>query len=445
VVTSILDNPRAPLSTTPWGPASELRSRQLRPGPGNVPAAVARNQRERLYGATVATVAEYGYESTRVADILQVAGVSRSAFYRHFDNKLECFLATLDAIAKLAGGPMAGFFYDDGTRTWHERLEAVFDGLVEMILAQPAAARIWLIEIHAAGPPAVDRMERLTDQLADFATNVIGETSDRPGMPAEGVRAMLGGLRQIIHTRLRHDREQELPQLVPDLLEWALGYGAPPARLRKPRKSPHLPMPTPDPDEQRRRILTSIANLAAEQGYQEMTITEISQRAAVSLSTFYNHFDSKQTAFMAALDEAERQVVEVTLPFYQQGSDWPHAARDVIHAFFAFNATHPELSQLGGLRIFSGGGQGLDRHEVATTRFGAVLHGGYRERPDVSPIVSEAISGSIAALVYQQIRRHGAERLYEFAGIASFIALAPFIGSDEACRLANEGWHPVSA
>lgn len=255
---------------------------------------------------------------------------------------------------------------------------------------------------------------------------------------------MLGGLRQIIHTRLRHDGEEELPELVPDLLDWALSYGAPPARLRRPRKPPPLPPPSLDPDEQRRRILATVTDLVVEQGYQEMTITEISQRAAVSLTTFYDRFDSKQTAFMAALDDAERQVVEVTRPVYLRAPDWPRAARDVIHAFFAFNATHPAISQLGGLRIFSGGAQGLDRHEDATARFGTILHTGYREHPDVRPIVGEAVSGSLAALIYEQIRRGEPERLYEIAGIASFLALAPFVGPGEACRLANEGWHPAS-
>jgi len=444
VVASLLDSRRAPLSATPWGAADELRSRQLRPGPGNDPEAVARNQRERLYGATVATVAEHGYESTRVADILQLAGVSRSAFYRHFDNKLECFLATLDALSELAAGPMAAVYGSDGSRSWHARLESVFEGLVELILVQPAAARVWLVEIYAAGPQAVDRMERLADRLEAFAVDAIGETPGHPGMPPEGVRAVLGGLRQIIHTRLRHDREEELPELVPALVEWALSYGAPPTRLRKPRKPPPLPTPTPEPDEQRRRIVAGVIDVIAEQGYQDTTITEISQRAAVSLTTFYNHFDSKQAAFVAAVDEAERQVVEVTLPVYDGATDWTHAARDAIHAFLAFNATHPGLSRLGGLQIFSGGAEGLDRHEDATARFGAVLHAGYRARPDKSPIVGEAISGSLAALIYQQIRRRGPEHLYEVAGIASFLALTPFVGTAAACELANEGWRPAT-
>lgn len=444
MVLSLVDTPRAAPTMTPWGPAEELRSRQLRPGPGHDPGAVERNQRQRILGATVAVVAEHGYETTRVADILDLAGVSRAAFYRHYANKLECFLATLDELAAMARNQVVDS-YRDSDRPWDERLLAVFEGLVEMILAQPAAARVWLVEIYSAGPQAVERMERLADQLERLTMDAIGETSERSGLPAEGVRAVLGGLRQIVSTRLRHGTEAELPALVPDLLDWALRYSAPSARLRRPRKPPRLPAPTPDPDEQRRRILAAVTELAAETSYQEMTTTEISQRAAISLTTFYNHFPSKREAFMAAIDDGERQLVEVALPAYEGAPDWPRAARDVIHAFFAFNATHPAMAQLGGQRIFSGGSQAIERHEHATGRFGAVLRMGYREYPDVNPIAAEAISASVAALLYQQIRRHGAERLYEVAGIASFIALAPFVGADEACALANAGWHPELA
>ena len=443
MVASLLDNRRAPLSMTPWGPAGELRARQLRPGPGKAPASVDRNQRERIYGATVATVAEHGYESTRVADIIALAGLSRSAFYRLFDNKLECFLATLDAIADLARAPVVEVYRESRGQDWRERLEAALGCLVGMILAQPAAARVWLVEIYAAGPAAVDRLDRVVDQLVAEASDSFGDVPGQPGMPPDGVRAVFGGLHQIIHTRLRHDREEELPELVPDLVEWALSYGSPPTRLRRPRKPPQLPEPTPDPDDQRRRILTATTDVIAEQCYQEMTITEISQRAAVSLTTFYNHFDSKQAAFVAALGEAERQVVEIAWPVFSSERNWSRAVRDAIYAFFAFNATHPALSRLGGLRSFSGGASGLARREDATARFASILHDGYRERPDLSPIVGEAVSGSLGALIYQTIARRGPEQMYSVAGIGSFLALAPFVGSDEACRLANEGWTPA--
>src|ERR1700750_45940 len=83
---------------TPWGDATELRARMMRPGRGTPRDEAERNQRERLFAAMVATVAEKGYEATTVADLVQLSGVSRSAFYRHFEDKQACFLAAIEAI-----------------------------------------------------------------------------------------------------------------------------------------------------------------------------------------------------------------------------------------------------------------------------------------------------------------------------------------------------------
>ena len=50
----------------------------------------------------VATVAEKGYEATTVADLVELSGVSRSAFYRHFADKQACFLAAIEALVEPA-------------------------------------------------------------------------------------------------------------------------------------------------------------------------------------------------------------------------------------------------------------------------------------------------------------------------------------------------------
>src|SRR5690348_16748478 len=74
---------------TPWGDASRLREMTLPPGRGTNAEEAAQNHRERLFGALVATVAEKGYEATTVADLVELSGVSRSAFYKHFGDKQE--------------------------------------------------------------------------------------------------------------------------------------------------------------------------------------------------------------------------------------------------------------------------------------------------------------------------------------------------------------------
>ena len=56
------------MTKTPWGNAAALRERKLRPGRGTPREEAERNQRERLFAAMVATVAEEGYEATTAVD-----------------------------------------------------------------------------------------------------------------------------------------------------------------------------------------------------------------------------------------------------------------------------------------------------------------------------------------------------------------------------------------
>jgi len=429
------------LTSTPWGPAEELRARKLSPGPSNSRDAVARNQRERLFGAMVAVVAKQGYERTRVADILGLAGISRSAFYKHFQNKHECFLATLDALVADAAWVVSKA--DLGGLPWEERLRTVFDAVIAMILNQPAAARVWFVEIYSAGPEAVARAERMGDALERLAADALRGTPDRADMPSELIRAVLGGLRQIVQTRLRHERQHELPSLVPDLLAWALSYRIPQARLRRPRKPPPLPQANPDPSEQRERIIAAVTEIVAEKGYVGMTITEIAQRAAISLSTFYAHFESKTDVFIAAIDDGERRLLETTLPVYRQATDWESAVHDGLHAFFAFLTRNTATARLGGVDIFTAGALALERHERSVQGFQMLLQPGYDAHPATNPLAAEAVGGAIAALMYQQLRRKGPERLYQVAPTATFLALAPFTGTERACEVANEDWRPT--
>src|SRR5690349_19967798 len=82
---------------TPWGDSETLRDRRLRPGPGASAEAVAENQRQRLFGALVACMTDRGYEDTRVADLVELSGVSSRSFYDLFPNKEACFVAAFEA------------------------------------------------------------------------------------------------------------------------------------------------------------------------------------------------------------------------------------------------------------------------------------------------------------------------------------------------------------
>src|SRR6476660_9647917 len=123
---------------TPWGDATELRARMLRPGRGMPREEADRNQRERLFAALVATVAEKGYEATTVADLVELSGVSRSAFYKQIGDKRECFLATIEALLEPAVEAAADVLTPGGEAPRDPAVaKAAFEGLIEGIVSQP--------------------------------------------------------------------------------------------------------------------------------------------------------------------------------------------------------------------------------------------------------------------------------------------------------------------
>ncbi len=439
------------MTTTPWGDATQLRARRLRPGPGADPVAVTRNQRERMYAAMVAAVSENSYEATRVADVVKLSGVSRSAFYKHFDDKLDCFLATLDELAVLAYRRLADAYDED--QPWEERLRNVADALLDLLLEQAAAARFCLVEVYAAGPEAVQRLDSAIFAAEGAAADAFEESPERGGMPRDVVRAIVGGILKTVHTRLRRGQEAELIHELPQLIDWALSYRTPPETLRRPRRQPDRgAAPTPDASAPYERLVTAITATIAERGYADTTMVEIADRAAfeqgqpgtrvvdraaASLSTFYGNFENKEAALLAAVEREREQSLATFRAAYEAEPEWPLALRAGIDALFGFLAAEPAAASVAIVDVFTAGHDALEAGDQTIQAFQIFLEPGHELAADRPPLVAEAVVNATYALVYGQIRQNRVQRLRELTPTAAFVQLAPFVGAPAACAAAN--------
>jgi AcrR family transcriptional regulator len=384
----------------------------------------------------VAVVAGRGYAATRVEDLLEVAGVSRNAFYRQFSDKRDCFVATIDALAD-AGGRLTLRAYREHEGTWDERLRAALETVAELIVAQPAAAHLCFVDVHAAGPEGLAHVERVGDDVERAMRTTLRESPERAAMPRDVVRALLGGLRKMAHTRLRLGREHELVDLVPEVMDWILSYRSPPEPLARPQAPPgEWAVRAPAPRDPRERILRAVTDLVAEKGYPALVVSEIAERASVSLTTLYAHFESKEAAFLATLEDAQRRVLEATLPGFD-ADDWEHAISRAAHAFFGFLAANPEMATLGAVGVWATGPPAFELRAQGLDSFKGLLSEGYRKHPNAPSIAAEAIGETIDALLYHHVRRRGADRLYELPPTSTFLTLAPFVGAEAACAVAN--------
>jgi AcrR family transcriptional regulator len=425
---------------TPWGDATELRERMMRPGRGVPREEAERNHRERLFAATVATVVEKGYDATRVADLVKLAGISRSAFYRQFADKRECFLATVeelvqptfDAVIARAGEAPPG----------EPRMRRMIEALLEVIASQPAASKACFVEIYAAGPEAVAVIERTTDRVERFALELFDQIPGREGMPPQLVRAMIGGLQKVIHKRLYRDEEAALIDLAPQLADWWLSYPPPPGRLQAPRRRAKRPRPfkerqaVANPAE---RVLRALAAVVAEKGYPEVTVAEIVERASTSQRTFYEHFANKEEALLAALDAGSALWLANTLPAFRRAQDWQHAVRGAYDGMFAFGLEEPEYTHLGAVEMYAAGKRALETRDRIMEQLEALLAPGYELAPRTPAIAAEAIGGAIHALAYDQVKERGATSLPDLVPMSTYLTLAPFLGAEQAFELASGG------
>lgn len=181
---------------------------------------IARSQRERLLDAAIDVVAEKGYAKTTIADLTKVAGISRTTFYELFPDKEACFLAAYDVAADVLARRVATAF--ESGDAWPERVRAGLEALLESLAAEPAVARLALVDFGAAGPAAqrryraaLQRMTPLFDEGRDFAP-------EGRRLPANTSRMAIGAVVGLIADEIEAGRTEDLPRILPEALVAAL-------------------------------------------------------------------------------------------------------------------------------------------------------------------------------------------------------------------------------
>ena len=191
-------------------------ARPLPRGPhGLAREVVTESQRARLLDAMAHAVAERGYASATVADVVARAGVSRKTFYEHFRDKEECFLAAYDAgVEVVLAAIRAAQPVDD---TWPGLLRARVRAYLETLAAEPAFTRTFLIEVFAAGEAALERRARVLDRFAGLLRE-LHEQARRdvpalPKVPELVFAASVGAVNELVTTCVREGRTAEVTAL----------------------------------------------------------------------------------------------------------------------------------------------------------------------------------------------------------------------------------------
>jgi AcrR family transcriptional regulator len=150
-------------------------------------------QRLRLAVAMAECMTESGYVGTPVAAVLKRAGVSRQTFYELYDDKLACFLDALDLVgAVLVAELTSALETQKGSPI--ERAEQAIDRYLDTITEHAAFARLFLVEVYAAGPEAMRRRAAVQAQVAAGLAGLLDARTDAQGFACRSFVAAVSSL-----------------------------------------------------------------------------------------------------------------------------------------------------------------------------------------------------------------------------------------------------------
>jgi AcrR family transcriptional regulator len=191
-------------------------SHQLPPGRHKLSRSyVEQNQRTRILDAIVEVSSLAGYSAMSIEEVIGTAGVSRRTFYDHFRGKEEAFLAAMEMVtAELVGRVRAAA---EAATTFPA---AIRDGLatfLQFLADEPRYADFLIVEVLAAGPEPISRRNELMDSFAALVRRGAESlpTARRP--PDLAAETIVGGIYEVVFSRVLQGRARELPNLLPDL------------------------------------------------------------------------------------------------------------------------------------------------------------------------------------------------------------------------------------
>ncbi|HET8565370.1 MAG TPA: TetR/AcrR family transcriptional regulator [Solirubrobacterales bacterium] len=175
-----------------------------------------RSQRQRIVDAIIDSCAEKTYAATTITDIVSRAHISRTTFYKHFDDKRACFDAAIEhCIEQLQEVAAAAHSAED------EPGDAVREGataVVEALAARPGLAQLLTGDAMAVDPKAIERYRKATIPAIAALWSALGGRA----RPHTDPRIAFGQAQVLILNQIAAGEADRLPDLLPEIVYLAV-------------------------------------------------------------------------------------------------------------------------------------------------------------------------------------------------------------------------------
>jgi hypothetical protein len=129
------------------------------------------------------------------------------------------------------------------------------------------------------------------------------------------------------------------------------------------------------------------------------------------------------------------------------GGPWPERVGIAVRGALEFAAAEPVAARVLTASALAEGVDGVERYERLMAYLAGLLKGGRTESPhgaDLPPTTERSLAGGVATIVANRVDRGRAAELPGLTAELIQFVLTPYLGTEEARRLATAGDWPGS-
>jgi AcrR family transcriptional regulator len=391
-------------------------------------------------------VADRGYRSLKVRDLVSSAEVSTRAFYEHFSSKEDCFLQTHQLIYRRATRRIIAA--QAGESNWRRRPYLVFEAFVQELERKPGGARLAIVEAYSAGAAALAQALQAERDFEGLLAEAFARLPQGVFVPPLIVQGMVAGIATVSRSRILAGRVADLAGGGKELIGWALSYLDPAAaelaKLDRQTVWRNTALEAPPfnsarEDEaagrasgDRALILAAVADLAAVQGCSSLTAARVRSAAGVSRRKFEVHFDDLDECYLAALEQRAGQAMAQAARAQTASSGWLGGVYRAMTTLCDHVSGDPFLARVCLENDFPPGLRAERSRQrliqALIELFSAEAPYPFREGP-----ATEAAIGAVWALFLSHVVRKQSLR-ESIAATLTYLALAPLTTPREAIR-----------
>jgi AcrR family transcriptional regulator len=188
---------------------------------------------------------------------------------------------------------------------------------------------------------------------------------------------------------------------------------------------------------QRTRLLTAMAQICAEQGAANVTVSHIVERAGVSRRTFYELFSDREDCFLAVLEEGLARIADRVVLAYEQPGKWRERIRASLIELLSFLDNDPVVVRIVIVETLGMGPQAVARRGSALAQVIDAVHEGQLEGKagsEPTRLTAEGIVGGVLGVLHGRLLEGSRESYLQLLNPLMSIIVLPYFGPAPARR-----------